>query len=89
MTEVTLSLPDDLVQQAQRAGLLQPKAMETLLREVIREQAGERLRALMDRMPREELTPEIEQEIVAAVKAVRAERRARLAAQASKAKERT
>jgi hypothetical protein len=71
MTEVTLTLPDDLVQQAQRAGLLQPKAMETLLREVIREQAGERLRALMDRMPRKELTPEIEQEIVAEVKAPR------------------
>lgn len=81
MTEVTLTLPDDLVQQAQRAGLLQPKAMETLLREVIRE--------LMDRLPREDLTPEIEQEIVAEVKAVRAERRARRAAQNPKTQDRT
>lgn len=89
MTEVTLTLPDDLVRQAQRAGLLQPKALETLLREVIREQAGERLRVLMDRMPREELTPEIEQEIVAEVKAVRAARRARLAAQDPQTKNRT
>jgi hypothetical protein len=42
-----------------------------------RHQAGEELRAMWARMPQEELTDEIEQEIVAEVRAVRAERRKR------------
>ncbi len=39
-----------------------------------RRQAGEELRAMWARMPQEELTEAIEQEIVAEVRAVRAER---------------
>ncbi len=42
-----------------------------------RRQAGEELRAMWARMPQEELTDQIEQEIVAEVRAVRAERRKR------------
>lgn len=42
-----------------------------------RRQAGEELRAMWARMPQEELTEAIEQEIVAEVRAVRAERRKR------------
>ena len=42
-----------------------------------RRQAGEELRAMWARMPQEELTDEIEQEIVAEVRAVRAARRKR------------
>ena len=40
-------------------------------------QAGEELRAMWARMPQEDLTEAIEQEIVAEVRAVRAERRKR------------
>lgn len=42
-----------------------------------RRQAGQELREMWARMPQEELTPEIEQEIVEEVRAVRAERRAK------------
>ena len=71
---LTLNFPDDLAQKAQHAGLLTPQAIEAMLREQLRKQAGEALRASWARGPQEELTPEIEQEIVAAVHAARAER---------------
>ena len=77
--QLTLNLPDELAQRAQNAGLLTPEAIETMLREQLKKRAGENLRAMWARMPREELTPEIEQEIVKEVHAVRAERRKRSA----------
>jgi hypothetical protein len=75
--ELTLNLPDELAQRAQSAGLLTPAAIESMLREQLKRQAGEDLRALWARTPREELTPAIEQEIVEEVRAVRAARRTR------------
>ena len=75
--EFKVTLPDDLAQRAQSAGLLAPEAIESMLREQLKKQAGESLRALWARMPREELTPEIEQEIVDEVRAARAEQRKR------------
>ena len=77
MTTVQITLPDELAQQAANAGLLSPEAMEAMLREQLRRCAGESLRALWERLPQEALTPEIEQEIVATVREVRAERRQR------------
>ena len=73
--ELRLTLPDDLVHRAQSAGLLTSEAIESMLCEQLKKRAGENLRAMWARMPREELTPEIEQEIVEEVRAVRAERR--------------
>jgi uncharacterized protein HemY len=75
--QLILNLPDDLPQRAQNAGLLTPEAIETMLREQLKKQSGENLREMWARRPREELTPEIEQEIVEEVRAVRAERRKR------------
>lgn len=75
--QLTLNLPDELAQRAQSAGLLTPEAIEALLREQLKRQAGEELRALWSRGPQEELTPEIEQEIVNEVRAVRGDRRQR------------
>jgi len=75
MTTIQIQLPDELVQDAQAAGLLTPEAIEGMLREQLRKQAGEALRAMWGRMPQEELTPEIEQMVVDEVRAVRAERR--------------
>jgi hypothetical protein len=75
--ELTLNLPDDLAQRAQNAGLLTSTAIESMLCEQLKKRAGENLRAMWARTPREELTPEIEQEIVEEVRAVRAERLAR------------
>lgn len=77
MAQVTISLPDGLAQRARNAGLLTDSGIQQVLEDAMRRHAGQRLRELMDRVPREELTPEIEQEIVAEVRACRAERRKR------------
>ncbi len=74
MTAVQITLPDELAQKAANAGLLSPEAMEAMLREQLRRRAGEELRTMWQRMPQEELTPKIEQEIVEEVRKVRAER---------------
>jgi hypothetical protein len=79
MTTIQIQLPDDLAQDAQAAGLLTPDAIERLLRERLRRQAGDALQAMWNRMPVEELTPEIEKMIDEEVQAVRAERRQRTA----------
>jgi hypothetical protein len=50
-----------------------------LLRERLRRQAGDALRSMWNRMPHEELTPEIEEIINEEVQAGRAERRQRAA----------
>jgi hypothetical protein len=75
MTTVQIQLPDDLAQDAQAAGLLTPEAMAAMLREQLHKQAGESLRTMWERMPPEELTPEIEQMIDDEVRATRAEQR--------------
>lgn len=77
MTTVQITLPDELAQKAASAGLLSPEAMEAMLREQLRRQAADALRAMWERAPSDELTPEIEQEIADEVRAVRAERRRR------------
>jgi hypothetical protein len=77
MTTIQLTLPDDLAKKASEAGLLSAEAIQEMLREQLLRRAGESLQAIRRRMPNEELTPEIEQEIVEAVQAYRAERRAR------------
>ena len=75
MTSIEIQLPDKLAQDAQAAGLLTPEAIERLLREQLRKQAGEALRDMWARVPREELTPEIVQMINEGVQTVRHERR--------------
>ena len=75
MTTGPINLPDELAQKAASAGLLSAAAMEAMLREQLRRRAGEALQAIWRRGPQEELTPEIEQEIVQQVRKVRAERR--------------
>ena len=77
MTTIQIQLPDELAQDAQAAGLLTPDAIERLLRDRLRRQAGDALRTMWNRMPREELTLEIEEMINEEVQAVRAERRQR------------
>jgi hypothetical protein len=72
---VKFELPDVLAQSAQAAGLLTPQAMEAMLREQLKRQAGVALHAIWASAPPEELTPEIEQMIDEQVHAVRAQRR--------------
>ena len=60
MTEVTLTLPDDLAQQARRAGLLRPAALAALLRDAMRQSRIERLFATMDKLS--QIEPPLSQE---------------------------
>ena len=79
MTTLQIELPDDLAQKAASTGLLSAEAIEAMLREQLRRNAGEALESMWRRAPQEELTPETEQEITQEVRKVRAERRLRAA----------
>jgi hypothetical protein len=72
-----LVLPDQLAQEAQRAGLLSPQLLEEWLRERLRDQRANQLFSAMDRMSAVNdpaiLSPEAVAEEIAAM---RAERRA-------------
>ena len=73
MTTVQVELPDVLAQSAQAAGLLTPQALEAMLREQLKRQAGDAMRSLWVSAPPEELTPEIERMIDEQVLAIRAQ----------------
>ena len=79
MTKVQIQLPDQLAQDAQAAGLLTPEAMAAMLREQLKKQAGEDLRAMWAREPQEPFTAVEEQLIDEAVQTVRVEKRKRIA----------
>ena len=76
MTELKLKLPDGLVEEASKAGLLKPKAIEKLLREEIRRRTVNELFGAMDRIATIEGPPMTEEEIQAEIDAVRTARRA-------------
>ena len=80
MTTVKITLPDQLAQDAQRAGLLSEAAMEKLLREQLQGRRRDELFAAMDRMAQTPepaaMTPE---EVAGEIRAVREQRRARAA----------
>lgn len=74
--ELTLNIPDELASKAQAAGLLNSEAIEKLLREQLRKQAGQELRAMLDKADASGLPPMSEEEVQAEIDAYRAERRA-------------
>jgi hypothetical protein len=75
MTELVVKLPDDLAQRAKSAGLLTDSAIQRLLEEAMRREAGRRLLQVAERLRAAGVEPMSEEEIVAEVKAARAERR--------------
>jgi len=75
MTQVTVSLPDDLAQRARSAGLLSDDAIRQLLEDAMRREAGRELLRLADEIRAAGIPPMSDEEIVAEVKAYRAERR--------------
>jgi len=77
MTTVQITLPDQLAEDARRAGLLSDRAIRQLLEEAMRREAGRKLLAVADRLRAAGLPPMRDEEIVAEVKAVRAARRTR------------
>ena len=79
MTTLTIDLPDNIAKEAKDAGLLTPEALAQLLKDAMRRQAGRRLLEVTKRIQAAGIPPMSDEEIVAEVKAVRAERRARQA----------
>jgi len=77
MTELVLKLPDDLARRAMSAGLLSDGAIQCLLEEAMRRQAGRRLLEIAEGVHAAGIPHVSDEEIVAEVKAVRAERHAR------------
>ena len=77
MTTLELNLPDELAQRAQSAGLLTDAAIQKLLEDAIRREAGRSLLNAAQQLHGANIAPMSDEEIVAEVKAVRAERRAR------------
>ncbi|MGD0519898.1 MAG: hypothetical protein ABSA48_01465 [Terracidiphilus sp.] len=77
MTTVQITLPDQLAQEAQRAGLLSPNALEKLLRDQLKAQQAARLFTAMDRMAAVDdpgyMSPE---DVAEQIRAMRAEKRA-------------
>ena len=76
MTELVVQLPDDLVQRAKSAGLISDQAIQELLEDAMRRQAGRRLLEMVKRIHALNLPPMSDEEIMEEVRAVRAERRA-------------
>ena len=74
--EVKLNLPDQIALQAQRAGLLSGQAIERLIEEAVRREAGKKLLDAMQRLREANVPPLTEEEIDAEVKAVRVARKA-------------
>jgi hypothetical protein len=78
MTTVQITLPDQLAQEAQSAGLLSPARLERLLRDQLKAQRVDELFGAMDRMAAVDepavMSPE---EVAAEIAAMRAERSAK------------
>ena len=73
--EIKLNLPDQIALEAQRAGLLSGQAIERLIEEAVRREAGKKLLDAMQRLREANVPPLTEDEINAEVKAVRAARK--------------
>lgn len=77
MTTLTIDLPDNIAKEAKDAGLLTPEALTQLIRDALRRQAGRQLLEVAKRIHATDISPMSDEDIVAEIKAVRAERRIR------------
>jgi hypothetical protein len=71
MTTLTIDLPDNLAQEAKDAGLLNPDAIKTMLRENLRRRAVNGLFAAADKLAAANFPPMAMDEIQQEVNAVR------------------
>lgn len=76
MTMIEIRLPDELARRAESAGLLSDSAIQELLEDAIRRRAGRALLDVAKRIHHSDIPPMSDEEIVAEVRAVRAEHRA-------------
>ena len=77
MPTLTIDLPDNIAKEAKDAGLLTPENLAQLLKDAMRRRAGQRLLDVVKRIQATGISPMSDEEIVAEVKAARAERHAR------------
>jgi hypothetical protein len=75
MTTVQITLPDALAQEATKAGLLAPEKIERMLREGLRQERIERMKAARATLAAEPLAPMTPEEISAEIDAYRTEQR--------------
>ena len=75
MTTVQITLPDALAQEAARAGLLVPEKLERILRERLRAERIERMKAARAKLAAEPLAPMTSEEIGDEIRAYRIEQR--------------
>ena len=75
MTTIQINLPDQLAQEAQRAGLLTPATLERILREYLKTSMTDELFAAMDRMAAVEEPAMSPEEIAEELHVMRAARR--------------
>lgn len=79
MTELTVTLPDDLARKAREAGLLNAEGIERTLRDALKREAGRKLLEIGKSIQATDLPPITEEEIQAEIDAYRAEQRAKRA----------
>lgn len=77
MTELVIRLPDDLAQRAREAGLLSDRAIQQLLEDAMRRQAGHRLLEVTRQIHAADIEPMSMDEISEEVRAARSQRRVR------------
>lgn len=73
--EVKLTLPDQIAQEAKRAGLLNGRAIERLIEEAVHREAGKKLLDAMQRLRDANVPPLTEEDIADEVDAARAARK--------------
>ncbi len=74
--ELMLALPESLAEEAEAAGLLQPSALEGLVRDELRRRRVAGLFAAADRLAAVNFSPLTEAEVAAEIQAARAARTA-------------
>lgn len=75
MTELTVSLPDELARKAEAAGILNDEGIERALRDALKREAGRKLLEISKSIQAANLPPMSEEEVQAEVDAVRTARR--------------
>ena len=76
LREITVTLPDDLADEAEASGLLTPDTLEQIIREEIKRRKTDRLFDIMDRLAVADKGELTEADVAAEIHAYRAEKRA-------------
>ena len=75
MTELTVTLPDELARKAEAAGILNDQGIERALRDALKREAGLKFLEISKAVQAADVPPMSEEEIQAEVDAVRKARR--------------